>query len=217
MAKTGALFFWLGGVLAPSIPDLIAHTLFKSPIEKVNIHARLRTRQLTTDLCLGHITAEAFCHTLIQEHANGLTIAELETAVKNAVQLRGDVLDVIAQLPSDLERWTICDYPKAWYEAAIGDRGLAEVFFSDHILFTVESRLSHLVPNIFDHLSSATGHPLDTCLLIDALTPRAVDAVKHGLDATIFVDARRLKRDFVLRRMLPFPLGFVHPGPAQQG
>ncbi len=211
MSKIHAVFFWFGGVLAPSIPEVMARTLFNLPLEKVNVQARLRMLQLTTDLGLGCISAQEFCDILIQEYNHALTVEGLETAIKNAVELRRDVLDVIADLPGDVERWILCDYPKEWYESA--RHGSVNDGLPDRALFTSEGRLSRLTPDIFYHLSRASGHPLNTCLMIDQMTPRAVDAIKHGLHAAIFVDSWRLRREFVLRRMLPPPPGFVHPGP----
>jgi hypothetical protein len=40
-------------------------------------------------------------------------------------------------------------------------------------------------------------------LWIDAHSPRTSEALRKGVDADIFVDARRLRRDLALWRLMP--------------
>jgi hypothetical protein len=214
MRRIGAVFFWFGGVLTTSIPDLMARQLFALPIEKVDMATRLRMRQLEADLSVGRITAQQFCQSLIHENGVSLAAEGLEARVKQTIHLRSDVLAEVEALPSDVERWIICDYPRDWYEAAVNGSRLSANIAADRVVFTAECRLTRLIPDMFYKIVHCAGHSMDTCLMIDAVTPRSVEAIKHGLHAAIYVDAWRLKREFILRRMVPPPPGFVYPGPS---
>lgn len=210
MPKINAIFYWFGGVLIESLPQLVGRGLYDLPIEKINIHTRLRLREMVNELALGRLNAQTFCAAVIQEYSPTRSADEMESWIKQALKLRPDVLKEIAAPPDKIERWIICDYPKDWYEVAVSGHELP----IKNIFFTEESNLSNLVPDIFYELSRRSNYPLNRCLMIDAVTPRTVEAVKHNMHASIFVDARRLQREFALRRMIPPPPGFVHPGPA---
>lgn len=209
MPEINAIFYWFGGVLVEGLPQLVGRGLFDLPIEKINIHTRLRLREQINELALGRLNAQAFCAALTQEYSPAHSASELESWIKQTVNLRADVLNEIAAPSDAMERWIICDYPRDWYESAVSGHELP----IKNTFFTAESNLSNLVPDIFYELSRRANYPLNRCLMVDAVTPRTVEAVKHNLHASIFVDARRLQREFALRRMIPPPPGFVHPGP----
>lgn len=214
MSKIQTIFFWLGGVITETIPQAVARGLCRQPIEKVNIQARLHLRELVEDLYLGRMTGLSFCERAIEASGISFAAEELEAMIKDTAPLRASVLEVIKELPDTYQLWLISDYPPDWY-GAIADRfGLAAHFAEDRSIFTSGCRLTQIVPDIFYYIVRQANQPMEACLMIDGISARAVEAVKHGLPSAIFVDARRLKVDFILRRMLPPPPGFTYPGPS---
>lgn len=215
MAKIQTIFFWLGGVITQTIPEVVARGLYCHPIEKVNIQARLHLRELVEDLYLGRMTGLSFCERAIEASGISFAAEELEAMIKDTVPLRASVLEVIKELPDTYQLWLISDYPPDWYGAIAERFGLSAYFPEDRLIFTSGCGLPRIVPNIFYYLVRQADQPMEACLMIDGRSARAVEAVKHGLPSAIFVDARRLKLDFILRRMLPPPPGFTYPGPSK--
>lgn len=204
--------FWLGGVVAPSLPALCARVALGKPLEKLDIQVRLALREAANDLTLGRLSPAEFCGKAAS--IVGISnAAALETALINGLRLQADVLNIIDELASETTCWLICDYPRRWFEAAVSDDVLKHIP-AERVMFTAESDLANLIPDLFDEWTKRAGQPFGKAMLVDQTTPHMTEAVRHGLHAAIFVDARRLRREFVLRRMLPPPPGFSYPGSA---
>ncbi len=212
MPKIDAVFFWLGGVITEAIPDAVARLVYEKPLAKVPIDDRLRLRELVGQLYVGQISAQAFCQDVIEQSKKRLNAALLESRIATTVQPRVDVLEVVDAL-ENYECWLLSDYPGEWTQAIVKRLDLSQHFSERHILITANGGLKQLVPDVFNLMAEKAGKPLQSCLMIDADSARAVQAVRYGLQSTIHVDARRTRRDFVMRRMLPQPPGFVMPGP----
>lgn len=210
LPKIQAVAFWLEGVLAPSLADLCAEVFFGRPIASVDVFVRLELRAAGEQLALGQIDAAGFCARAVEICASPMTPDECEAALRKALQPREDALAVVHDLPASVARWVLCGLPREWVDAA----ALAPQIAPERWLFTCEMHLPHMTPDVFAAWTTAARLPMGACLMVDADTPRAVEAVRRGLHAAIYVDAKRLRREFVLRRMLPPPPGFVYPGPA---
>lgn len=129
-------------------------------------------------------------------------VDELQVRLCRNAMVTPSVLETLDKLPVKYERWLIVDFPRDWFNAIQQRLGLGEFFSLDRTLFTSELGLTHLVPEIFSQTTSRSGYPRNEIILVDGDTPRAVQAVREGYSATIFIDARRLKRDFVLRKLI---------------
>lgn len=216
MAKIQTVFFWLGGVIAETIPEVTARVLYNQPIEKLDIQTRLRFRKFAQELCLGRMTGMAFCQEVSRDNRVALSAEALESAIKEGVRTRSSVLEVLAELCHAYQPWLISDYPPEWYEAIEARVRLSTYFSKDHLVFTSSCQLTRMVPDLFYYLAWRANQPIEACLVIDGIPKRAVQALQHGVPSAIFVNADRLKFEFVLRRMLPSPPGFVHPGDSQE-
>lgn len=207
--KIEAVAFWLEGVLAPSLTDLCAQVFFAKPTASVDVHTRINLRAAGEALALGQIDAAEFCARAVEICASTLTPAECEASLRAALVPREDVRAIVRELPAHVAQWVLCGLPREWVDMA----ALAPDTMPERWLFTQEMHLPHLTPEVFAAWTTRAGLPLRACLMFDAETPRAVEAVKRGLHAAIYVDPKRLRREFILRRMLPPPPGFVFPGP----
>jgi len=212
MKKIHAVFVWLGGVITETVSEAASRQLYAQPAEKITIETRLQLRELAQELALGRLTGPSFCRQAIEATRSTLSAEDLAAGIQENVTARSSVLEMIKELPETYQRWLISDYPPKWFGSIAERLGLFSWFDENRLIITAAARLSRITPDIFYYLAHQTGQPLTACLMIDGVSARAVEAVKHGLDTAIFVDARRLRREFVLRRMLPPPPGFIFPG-----
>lgn len=212
MTRSKTVFFWLGGVITQTVPEAVVGVLFDQPIEKVGIKLRVQLRQIAEDLYLGRSNAKVFCQQAIEVAGVALLPAQLEARLKANARLRDSVLEVISSLPDTYDIWLVSDYPPEWYESIQAWTALSTLFDKERVVFTSRCCLPRMVPDIFYYLVRQAGRSMDTCLIVDGMPARAVQAVRHGLSSAIFVDAEPLRREFILRRMLPTPPGFVCPG-----
>lgn len=212
LPKIDAVAFWLEGVLTPSLADLCADVCFARPIASVDIQPRLGLRAAAEQLALGRLQPLDFCQQVVEISGVGLTAPALEAALLERLRLRDDVSPIIADLPASIARWLVTGLPRPWLEVAVA-QPLPALIPPDRWLFTADLGLPRLIPDLFAAWTDRAGLPMSACMIVDAVTPNAVAAVRHGLHSAIYVDARRLRREFVLRRLLPPPPGFVFPGP----
>ncbi|MBL8153797.1 MAG: hypothetical protein JNM70_06400 [Anaerolineae bacterium] len=212
LPKIDAVAFWLEGVLAPSLADLCAVICFAKPIASVDIQPRLGLRAAIEQLALGHLQPLDFCQQVVEISGVALTAPALEAALLERLRLRDDVSPILADLPAPVARWLVTGLPRRWIEATVS-QPLQKLIPPDRWLFTAEIGLPRLIPDLFAAWIDRAGLPMSACMIVDAITPNAVEAIRHGLHSAIYVDARRLRREFVLRRMLPAPPGFVFPRP----
>lgn len=118
------------------------------------------------------------------------------------VENEPDVWVVIDELSHSFDLWLISDQPQDRL-ARIPDYAHIERYFKNQILFIPELGLAPLLPDLFYLASQQCNHPLSSCLLVTSDQRTATIAVNHGLNAIIFVDAFRLRREFNLRGLLP--------------
>lgn len=205
MAMIDTIFFWLGGVLVETVPDVTLRALESTSNAQASFERRLRIRELAQDLALGHLNGKGYCQEVIKSNQLTIGTAELESRILEQVSLRTTVLEVIKEVAERYQTWLISEYPREWLMAlnAHLDPGLH--LQQERLIDTADARLTRLVPDIFYALVRHVDRPMERCLIIDGDSPRAVQAVKLGFNATIYVDAKRLQRDFEMRHIWPRP------------
>jgi FMN phosphatase YigB (HAD superfamily) len=116
--------------------------------------------------------------------------------------LQPDIFEPIDRLPPRCNKWLIVDYPQDWFYPIADRLDIVSRFSEENIFFTASSGLTRLAPDIFYHIVQRSRLPMEACMVVDAVTPRAVQAIRHGLTSTIFVSSWRLTRDFKLRQLI---------------
>lgn len=198
-----AVFFWFGGVLVQPLPDLLLQEIYGQPIEAVNPQTRLDLRALGQDLAIGRIDSREYCREAIRVCQTDLREEDLATGVIRGCALRASIFETIDRLPARYERWLIVDYPRDWFHPIDDRMSLLTRFPNECILFTSNCGLTRFVPDIFYQIIQRSNLSMEECMIVDGVTERAIESVRHGLSSTIFVDARRLERDFKLRKLIP--------------
>jgi beta-phosphoglucomutase-like phosphatase (HAD superfamily) len=203
MGKMNTIFFWLGGVLSETVPEITIQVLSSQLAGRINFQTRLLLQGMAQELSLGQIDSQLFCRRSVESNGINISIDDLETQIKTAVTVRTSVLEVIEHLPEAYQIWLIADYPPEWYQSFAERLNLNPYFPEDRLIFTARSHLKRIDPDIFYHIVQQADQPIDACVMVDGISGRAVHAVRHGLSSIIFVDATRLIREFTLRGILP--------------
>ena len=94
----------------------------------------------------------------------------------------------------------VSDYPAEWLLPALARSGLARIFPADEIAYVAD--LGGF-SGMFDALVERGVIVPGRTLWVDAHSPRTSAALRKGIDAAIFEDARRLRRDLGMWRLLP--------------
>ncbi len=202
MKTINAVIYWFGGVLVPSLEQAAALVTVRKPWNSLDPELRTQLHRAAEDVTLGKTSPEQFSRRAIECSNSPMEHEEFVARLTAETEIRSDVMKVIRQLPEGYERWLLCDYPLEWLEAIAQRARLTDVIRGDRFMRPGDWGMARLVPDLFYNLASHVGEPIDTCLIIDAVTARAVAATRHQLSSTIFVDARRLARDYVLREMM---------------
>jgi hypothetical protein len=107
---------------------------------------------------------------------------------------------VLDELIHRFELWLVSDYPAEPTAAVIAENGLSR-WFDDESVFLLPQGMADQ-QQILDALVTAGVIVPGESLLIDNHPTRTLLAVRQGIDASIFVDARRFRRDLVLWRIV---------------
>jgi hypothetical protein len=109
---------------------------------------------------------------------------------------------LIEELAMTSELGLASDYPAPWLLPALARSGLAYCFPADRIFYIADLGG---YPGLFERLVAARAVTPGHTLWVDAHSPRTSEALRRGIDAAIFVDARRLRRDLGLWGLVALP------------
>ena len=201
MSAVTTLSFWLGGVLCESIVEITLKAGGVGDIANLDIEVYLALEVLREELALGWIDKQAYCQKFSEHLHDQLTADSLDEQIKEAFNVRSEVLEVIEALPDEYQFWVICDFPKAWFSVLEKRLYQCARLNKNNLIFTAEQHLEKLTPDIYTTLIQQVREPKEAVLTIDGDTRRAVSAVTNGFNTALFVDASHLQREFSLRRM----------------
>ena len=205
------VFFWLGGVLTPTLPELTLAEL--SPTLKGHpfVHTRQQLRALADQVALGQISASDYCEGAIEVCQASLTASALEQKLITAATLRQPLAKMIGEIPARYERWLVVDYPQAWFEAFADRTQIEGLFPGNRLIFTSQLEMQRMTPDIFYRLPQKAARPMDDCIIIDANAGRAVESLRHGLASIFYVYLDRLKMELALQEIWQTDADVMHP------
>ena len=203
MSGINTIFCWLGGVIMPTIPEIVVQQLYTQAGLNLDFWKRTAIQELSQDLIIGRMVGLTFCEKAIKHSETSLDAKDLEDAIISSATPRTPVLQVLAELPEAYQLRLISDYPPEWF-TRISTELKPNPFTDVHrSIFTADCRLTRLIPDIFYLLVRKVNQDMGACMMVTGISAHSVEAVKHGLSTEIFIDAFRLRRSFVLRKMLP--------------
>jgi FMN phosphatase YigB (HAD superfamily) len=211
VVDTKAIFFWTSGIFTPSIPTIINGAVEKASGKKINILALPDFPRLTEQLTLGQLDELAFYEKLCDIAHIDINPEAIREKIFEQIHSPTQVIEVINLLPIKFEPWLVVDIPLSWYERIFKISEIQSLFSTDHIIDLPESGLTRLIPDSFYFMTFKAHIPFERGLLIDASAKNCVQALNHGLQAAIYVDPRRLEREFIMRYFLEKPQPIHRP------
>lgn len=196
------VFFWQDGVVTTSLAEVTIGQLEAVLGSTLDTQRRRAIRDQSLELQLGRTDGSAFCRSALDLSQAPLDEEELALRIQENVTLIPGVLEVIEELLGRYNLWLIAHCPRGWLQP-IGERlGLLDLFPGESILICPELRLTTLIPDVFHLTAERAKKPLEDCLLVAADSAITTAAVNNGLNAIVFADAYRLRRELGLRKLL---------------
>jgi len=205
------IFFWLGGVLTDTIPELTRAALFPEAGGHEAVKMQQQIRDLIEDLSLGKITSKEYCEQAIARCESSMTVSSLNRLIIDTASLQQSVADMVVEILEASERWLIVDFPVDWFSELANRLKIYSLFPENRAIFTAELKIKRMVPDIFYHLSPKAGRAMDDCIVIDPVSARAVEAMKHGLATIIYVYPERLKHELAMQGLWQTDAEVLHP------
>jgi hypothetical protein len=201
----------MDGVVTPPFSTILSKVLNELGKTRVNLLALPNFTGLCNGLALGQVDDLAFCRS-IGESA-GLTIGPqaFRERVIAAMAANPMVIQTIQLLPRPHERWLVIPFPDSWFDQVAERLGVLECFSAEKMIRLSQSGLGQVIPDVFNHLAWRAQIPLPDGLLVDASSRRCVQALNHGLPSAIYVDPRRLEREFIMRHFIDQPQPLHRP------
>jgi hypothetical protein len=210
------IFFWLSGVLTESLPELNKAALFPEAGGHEAVRKQQLIRDLIEDLSLGKISSQEYCEQAIARCAAGMTSSNLEQLMLDLATLRQPVAEIVERIPEAHTRWLIVDFPVNWFKELADRLKIYSLFPENQIVFTAMFQMQRMVPDIFYFLPSKAGRAMKDCIVIDPISARAVEAMKHGLATIIYVYPERLKHEFAMQGIWQTDTEVIHPSSSER-
>jgi hypothetical protein len=207
----GAVFFWLGGVLIPTLPELTMSELTPTLKGHDFVHTRQQLQALAESLALGKIDTTAYCEHALAVCQAKSNAAALEQKLIASASLRPPLVKLIGEIPARYERWLVVDYPQAWVQALRDRAQIGALFPANRLINTDQLELLQMAPDIFYRLPQRAGRPMQDCIIIDADAGRAVQSLKHGLASIYYVYPERLMMELALQEIWQTDADVMHP------
>jgi hypothetical protein len=205
MPQTRALFFWMDGIITPSLYDLLSQAIFDLSQTRVNLLALPNYSGLCEALALGQTDDLDFFHSISAAARLTLQPQALRERVISGLTANPGVIPIIQLLPEAYERWLVIAFPDHWFDQTAERVGVRSCFPAEKMIRLPQSGLKQLIPDVFDYLPARAAVPVETALLFDASSRRCVQGLNHGLPTALYVDNRRLEREFIMRGFIDRP------------
>lgn len=201
MSRIEHLVFVAGGVVVPRLTKLALTALF--PDGDIAPQMRLEAVALERKLAHGAITPDTYCRRVVEVSGADRHATRLAEAIRGQLAPRENVPSLLAELALRVDLQLVCDYPRAWWEPAAERHDLGKSFPREEIFYLPEHRVPLDYRAYFEALVSARIIQRGRSLWVDHHSPRTSAAIRCGVDAAVFVDAERFKRDLGLWDLLP--------------
>jgi len=189
-----------GGVVLPSLPQAAASLLAPG----VELPPARRRALLDAALACaeGRGPLGQFCAAAVEicGERSETAAGRLHERLANELAPLDGMPALLSDLALTYELCLISDYPAEWLLPALARGGLGRIFPASEIAYVAD--LGGF-PGIFDALVERGMIVPGQTLWVDAHSPRTSEALRQGIDAAIFEDAWRLRRDLGMWGLLP--------------
>ena len=197
MKSVKKIFFVAGGILLPTIANL---TLLQ--IENRGFSVSVSDRKFIYDLekliFIGAISGEEFLH-----QVNGhfqLTNRVSENDILSTISSNLRIISLLNILNKKFELILFSDFPQTWFEQI--EKEITQNHLFQKIIYSQELDCSNDRPAVFERLLVNSEIIKRESLWVDIDPFRTSLAIRSEIDAIIFVDEFRLRRELQLRSLI---------------
>ena len=197
--RIARLMFVAGGAVFPNVAEAAA--AFLDAGQDVSPVQRMGLLEASAALAAGTSDARQFCASAAELCAAPSEAAsQLYECLAERLDAHPGMSSLMGELARTSEVFLVSDYPRDWLMPALARSGLEPYCPADKITYT--AGLGGY-GGLFERLVAAGVILRGHTLWIDAHSRRTSEALRRGIDAAIFVDARRLRRDLGLWGLAP--------------
>lgn len=197
-----SVVFWLDGVIVPPVWQC-ARAVLEAEGVAVTSGLCFTLIDLAEELKTGTTDSEQFCRRVIERVPVKLSPPQLAVAIERRIEPIAGVVQVMDELAKASYRLAVlADYPRLWVATALSRGGLERLLAEHQVAMAGQYASADLVTAVGRMLAALQLKSEDS-LLVDADPLRGMALLRAGFKTATFVDAPRLRREFVLRAMLP--------------
>ena len=200
MGQITHVAFMVGGVLVPRMMDVTLELLHSG--SEVDRHTKLAIHFLEKDLSLGRITPEEYCRQVIARTDSTDEPSYMMRAIPEHTRLVPGMKALIGELAEKCMTCLVSDYPRRWLKGIREDTGLSSLLTDDRTMILAEADTPGTYPELFQIIMQRFEIRPGRALWIDHSSPRTSWAIRQGIDAIVFVDEGRLRRELKMRNLM---------------
>jgi FMN phosphatase YigB (HAD superfamily) len=198
----GSIFFQAEGTIVPSLYNAAIDILKAQSKEDLEAGTRDEVYNQVLSLSLGTTDGGFLCDRLYEMSKGSVSGDQFLRSILHIKAPDSGLLRVIDELSESYEVYLISQYPRDWLEVLLNRLNGNEWFKKKNILYCREGGLKKLIPDLFHFILRSTRNKMESCLYIDKRSEYLSAGLRMGFHAIVYVDAVRLRREFVLRGML---------------
>jgi hypothetical protein len=202
MKQIKNFFFLAGGVILPRIASITEQLLEDKNSRLLSYDQRTSIYEAEKELVLGKIPPDLYLEQLDRLVNGSRTKKDLFVELVNYIRVDERALDVAFSLTRTSQVYLFSDYPRTWLQAVPKYMQLVSYFSSIKVIYAAELGLADHFYAVFEKLMLGGLVEPGASLWVDANPFRTSAAIRLGIDAIIFVDERRLRRELNLRKLL---------------
>lgn len=197
MKKIDKIFFVAGDIFLPRIYRLTIeilgnYGLMLTDKERIGIHV------LEKSFLNGTLSEDEYFLGLTSFTRRQISFNK-DDLLKN-ISLDYDILALVKELGKFKEVMLFSDFPKAWLVNIRKNNGFLDSF--KRVIYSQEMKCKDLRKDVLSRLMEIHEIHAGNCLWVDGDPLRTSAAIRLGIDAIIFVDERRLRRELKLRLLM---------------
>ena len=195
-------YFVLGDVIIRSLSWTIINTFKDKPIFSDGA-IRKKLYECEADYSLGRISNEKFFIEATKISSMNMGPDEFESIIYNKVELIEGILEVIKELGKQYSLFLFSQYSPEFFDELSSRLNISDTFPDKNILYACRTGLPDLTDCLFEKIISEKWVIPGRSIWIDSDPHRTSASIRAGIDAIIFLDSKRLRREIALRGFLP--------------
>lgn len=194
-----AYYFTAGGVLLPRLAHVTLDVLEKASGKRLAGKQRIAIYDLEKDVFVGRMGAGEYLEAVCRQGVWTGSSADLQAGILECITCDPGALAVAQDIRKGGRLYVYSDYPRPWLDEAARRFGLYDIFEPLNVIEAAQLHPADNMDDLFAALNQA-GHTLaGKSMWIDGHPLRTSAAIRRGIDAIIYVDERRLRRELGLR------------------